>query len=168
MPSAPLDKPTHCVEGRFGQRPQKCPTPSRRLAPTVDRAAVSDDPYADLLLASHLLHNVKVHESEAGDERRRGIRGCAGRRTAEKAIQLLCGKAALGHGDLVGANPEAKILLEEGHHHSRDFPSREFRSSQNVNPKPLHVVEDDTSRSDGPRRFQERLGPLPAYLPRSR
>jgi hypothetical protein len=137
------------------------------LTATFKRAAVSDDPHADLLLASHTGHDVNVREGEAGNHRPGDIRGRARRRTAEDAMQLLRGKAALGHRDLVRADPEAKFLLEEDRHRSRDFRSRDFRSSQNVNPKPLLVVEDDASGSDGPRRFQERLGLLPEYPPRS-
>ena len=51
-------------------------------------------------------------------------RGRTRGRPAQNTIQLLSGKAALNHGDLVRADPEANTLLEERLHHSSDFLSR--------------------------------------------
>jgi hypothetical protein len=36
LPSTPPHEHTHGVQGRFGQRPQECRAPSRRLTPTVN------------------------------------------------------------------------------------------------------------------------------------
>jgi hypothetical protein len=115
--TAPPHEFTNGVQGRFGQRPQECHALSIRLASPVERASSPLDTYADLLLSSHLSHDVEVHESGAGHMSRRGIRGCTRRPGLENTIQLLSGKAALGHGDLIQPHPEAKILLEEAHHH---------------------------------------------------
>jgi hypothetical protein len=153
-PTCPLHEPTHGIEGRFGYRPQECPIPPGGLTTTVKRVGASDDPDADLLLASHLVDDVQVREGQAGNESLRHIRGSDRWATAENPIHLLCRKAALHHGDLVPANSEAKIFLEKGHHHSADFPLGDFTNSQNVNPKSFQTVEDDTSGTDGPRGFQ--------------
>ena len=85
----------------------------------------------------------------------------------ENVIQFLPGKAALGHGDLVRPDPEAKTLLEEGRHHFQDFRFRLRRRRQNVNSKSLHTVEGDTGGSDGLRRSQKRLGLLSEYPART-